>query len=183
MRKSKDAQFQAPLMAAFREAAEARDAKDRSVAIVDGERVIEGRQSRQRRGDEASLRRDLSVDLLALLNTIDLASVVDLSSQGYVRKSVINYGLTDIAWLTSLDVGVEKIREQLVEALIHFEPRINPETLHVDKEIVTDDINQKIRFAVSAEMFFSPVDVPVDFVAELEVSSGKMNLTRLPMSA
>ena len=42
MRKvGKDSQYQAPLMSAFREAFEARDAKENAVRIVDGERVIE----------------------------------------------------------------------------------------------------------------------------------------------
>jgi len=184
MRKGKDtAQFQAPLMAAFREAFDARDAKDRSVVIVDGERVIEGRQSRQRRGDETALKRDLSIDLVSLLNTIDLASVLDLESRDYVRRSVINFGLDDITHLTAEERGVDAVRDQIVRALTIFEPRINPETLHVEKEVLPDEVNQRVRFAVTCEMFFSPVDVAVDFVAELEISSGKVNLTRLPMSA
>ena len=60
---------------------------------------------------------------------------------------------------------------------------MNPESITVEKQIVRDDINQKVRFAVAGEMFFAPVDVAVDFVAELEISSGKMALTRLPTSA
>lgn len=184
MRKGKDAkQYQAPLMSAFRDAFEARDAKDNSVKIVDGEKVIEGRQSRQRRGDEVALKRDLSIDLVNLLNTVDLASVVDLKRLPYVSQSVLNYGMRDVTHLTSDEVGVDDIRDQLLTALRDHEPRINPESINVDKQIVADDVNQKVRFAVSGEMFFSPVDVAVDFVAELEVSSGKMNLTRLPTSA
>ena len=90
MRKARDdTQYQAPLMSAFREAFEARDAKDNSVRIVDGERVIEGRHSRQRRGDEPALKRDLSIELVALLNTINLASAVELDELGYVRDSIL----------------------------------------------------------------------------------------------
>ena len=184
MRKGKDvAQFQAPLMSAFRDAFEHRDAKENSARIVDGERVIEGRQSQQRRGDEIALKRDLSIDLVNLLNTIDLGSVVDLKQLSYVGTSVLNYGLTDVTHLTSDEVGVNDIRDQLLAALRNHEPRINPESITVEKQIVRDDINQKVRFAVAGEMFFAPVDVAVDFVAELEISSGKMALTRLPTSA
>jgi len=184
MRKSKDsAQFQAPLMSAFRDAYEARDAKEHVNKVVDGERIIDGRQSRQRRGDEVALKRDLSIDLINLLNTIDLASVVDLKQFPYVSHSVLNYGMRDVTHLTSDEVGVDDIRDQLLTALRDHEPRINPDSVNVDKHVVADDVNQKVRFAVSGEMFFSPVDVAVEFVAELEVSSGKMNLTRLPTSA
>lgn len=184
MARSKDSvKYQAPLMAAFRETFAARDARDNAVQVVDGERVIEGRQSRQRRGDETALKRDLSIDLTSLLNTIDLGSVIDLEGLPHVGRSIINYGLPDVAHLTSQEIGIEKIRDQLVAALRVYEPRINPASLHVDKEIVADDVNQRVRFAVSGEMFFSPLDVAVEFVAELEINSGKMNLTRLPVPA
>jgi type VI secretion system protein ImpF len=184
MRKGKDTpQFQAPLMSAFRDAFEHRDAKEHSAKIVDGERVIEGRQALQRRGDEVALKRDLSIDLVNLLNTIDFASVVDIRQLSYVNNSVLNYGLTDVTHLTSDEVGVNDIRDQLLRALKNHEPRINPESITVEKQILRDDINQKVRFAVAGEMFFSPVDVAVDFVAELEISSGKMALTRLPTQA
>ncbi len=170
-------------MVAFRDAFDARDAKDSSANIVDGERVIEGRASRQRRGDEVSLKRDLSLDLISLLNTIDLDSVVSLSKHGYVKKSVLNFGMCDVAHLTSDEVGVDDIRDLLAEALIAHEPRIRRDTLRIDKEIARDDVNQRIRFSVSGEMIHSPLDVAIDFVAELEINSGKMNLTRLPTSA
>ncbi len=184
MRKGKDViQFQAPLMSAFRDAFEQRDAREHSAKVVDGERVIEGRQSQQRRGDEIALKRDLSIDLVNLLNTIDLGSVLDLKQMPYVGNSVLNYGLTDVTHLTSDEVGVDDIRDQLLTALRNHEPRINPESITVEKQVIRDDVNQKVRFAVAGEMFFSPVDVAVDFVAELEISSGKMALTRLPTQA
>lgn len=184
MRKPKDsAQYQAPLMAAFREAFEARDAKDNPVRIVDGERVVEGRGSRQRRGDEVALRRDLSVDLVALLNTINFESTVEIDKLGYVRSSILNYGLPDISHLTSEDVGVDEIRDRILRALKEFEPRIISDTIVVDKTVRISEVDKRVQFSVSCEMFCTPVDIAVDFVAELELSSGKVNLTRLPLAA
>jgi len=179
-RTKKDAQFQAPLMSAFREAFEARDAKENRVRIVDGERVIEGRHLRQRRSDEPALKRDLAIDLIALLNTISLESAMPLDEHGYVRDSVLNYGLPDVTHLTSEEVGVNGIRDQLVHALTTYEPRIISESIHVDKDVRTNDVDQRVQFTVSCEMFCMPVDVALSFVAELEISSGKVNLTRLP---
>jgi type VI secretion system protein ImpF len=184
MRRPKDkAQYQAPLMAAFREAFEARDAADTPVRIVDGERVVEGRGSRQRRGDEIALRRDLSIDLVALMNTINLESTVDLDRLDHVRRSIVNYGLPDITHLTSEEVGVDAIRERLVRALMDFEPRIISDSIQVEKTVKVSEVDQRVQFSVSCEMFCTPVDLAVDFVAELEISSGKVNLTRLPLSA
>ena len=169
-------------MSAFREAFAAHDAKDSAVTLVDGERIIEGRQSRQRRGDETALKRDLSIDLVALMNTINLDSIDPLGNRDYVRKSVVNYGLPDVAHMTSEEKRVDSIRNELARALVAFEPRINRGSIVVDKQVERNDTDQRVRFAVSAEMFCTPVDVAVDFVAELEIASGKVNLTRLPVS-
>jgi type VI secretion system protein ImpF len=41
-------------------------------------------------------------------------------------------------------------------------------------------VNQRIRLVVSAEMACKPLDVPIEFVAEIDVGSGKVQLSRLP---
>ena len=168
-------------MSAFREAFAVRDADKRIVQTVDGERVVPGRYSSQRRGDETSLRRDLSADLVALLNTVDLASTVDLTGLEQVRKSILNYGISDVGRLTSDEARVAQIKDDLRAALVQFEPRLNPASLQIERsEADDDDVNQRVRFEVSAEMFCKPTDVSIDFVAEIDVGSGKINLTRLP---
>lgn len=169
-------------MSAFREAFAARDAQKRVVQTIGGERVVPGRYSSQRKGDEAALRRDLSADLVALLNTVELGATVDLSDLAHVRKSVVNYGLRDIGRLSSEDAQVEQIAEDLRIALAQFEPRLNPETIHIERS-ETDDVNQRIRFTVAVEMFCRPTDVAVDFVADIDVGSGKISLSRLSETA
>jgi type VI secretion system protein ImpF len=176
----RDTEFQAPLMSAFREAFEARDAKENPVRVVDGERVIEGRHARQRRSDELALKRDLATDLVALMNTVNLNSAISLDGLDYVRNSILNYGLPDISHLTSEERGVDAIRGQLANALAAYEPRIISDTISIDKQVRTNEVDQRVQFTVSCEMFCMPVDVGVNFTAELEVSSGKVNLTRLP---
>ncbi|MCC6204001.1 MAG: GPW/gp25 family protein [Hyphomicrobiales bacterium] len=172
-------EYGAPLMSAFREAAAARDARKRMVQTVAGERIVPGRHSSQRKGDEASLKRDLSVDLVALLNTIELGASVDLDGLDNVRRSIINYGLRDIGRLTSEDRRVDQIKDDLRTALMQFEPRLNPETIQIERND-SEDSDQRIRFFVAVEMFCKPTDVSVDFVADLDVGSGKISLSRLP---
>lgn len=165
-------------MSAFREAFAARDADKRIVQTVAGERVVPGRHSSQRRTDEAALRRDLSIDLVALLNAVELGATVDLTDLEHVRRSVINYGLSDIGRLASEDEQVDSIKDDLRSALIQFEPRLNPETIHIERD-EADDTNQRMRFTVAVEMFCRPTDVPIDFVADVDVGSGKISLSRL----
>jgi type VI secretion system protein ImpF len=182
MRKRKsDDSFQIPLMYAFRDAFDAGDARKRIEERVGGERVLSGRGSLKRRGaDEALLKRNLSLDLAALANTIDLASAVDLEGFDFVSRSVLNYGLRDVSELTSEEVGVSEVARDLRDALLQHEPRLNAETLTVERDKDFDDVNQRIRLVVSAEMACKPLDVPIEFVAEIDVGSGKVQLSRLP---
>ena len=67
-------------MFAFRDAFRRGDAGKRIDDRVGGERVISERGSLRRRGaDEAWSSETLSLDLLSLVNTVDLASAVDLT--------------------------------------------------------------------------------------------------------
>jgi type VI secretion system protein ImpF len=174
--------FQIPVMFAFRDAFDAKDARRRIEERRNGEKVISGRGSLKRRGaDETVLKRNLAVDLLALVNTIDLGSAIDLEEFEHVGRSVLNFGLRDVAHLTSQEVGVETIARGLSAALVNHEPRLDPETLQVARDQDFDEVNQRIRYTVSAEMSCTPLDIPIEFVAEVDIGSGKVQLTRLPV--
>jgi type VI secretion system protein ImpF len=181
--KNKHEHFQIPLMFAFRDAFEKGDARTKLDMRVGGERVVSGRGSLRRRGaDEALLKKDLALDLLSLVNTIDLSSVVDLEGLERVKQSVLNFGLQDVTRLTSEDDGVFSIGDNLITALRQHEPRLYQDSLTVDREGSFDDVEQRIRFNVAAEMSCRPFDVPVEFVAEVDVGAGKLQLTRLPIA-
>lgn len=170
-------------MFAFRDAFEEGDAAKRIEERVGGERVIAGRGSLRRRGaDEARLKRNLAIDLLSLVDTIDMASAVDLSGLDYVGRSILNFGLSDVSRLTSQEVAVGDIGVNLKAALLSHEPRLRSESLRVEKDTEVDDVEHRIRFTVSAEMACTPLDVPLEFAAEVEIGSGKVRLTRLPVT-
>lgn len=183
-RKGKEEFFHVPLMFAFRDAHRQGDAKKRIDERKDGERVVSERGSLQRRGaDERLLKENISLDLLSLVNTIDLDSAIDLSEFEHVRKSVLNFGLQDIAFLTSEEEGVSDIGNDLLVALLNHEPRLYQDSLEVVKVEQFDDVNQRLRYTVTAEMACRPFDVPIEFVAEVDIGSGKVQLTRLPASS
>ena len=103
--------FQIPLMFAFREAFERATRGSGSRSGVGGERVVSGRGSLRRRGaDEALLKRDLAVDLMSLVNTIDLALGDRSRDLDYVKRSILNFGLYDVAHLTSRGNGRRRDR-------------------------------------------------------------------------
>ena len=170
-----------PLMHAFREAFRNKDArKELDLRDDTGERVIASRRVSARSWvNEAALRRDLAEDLTGLLNTVNLASAEDLSEFPHTARSIVNYGLTDITAYTIEEAAVENVTRELRQALTDYEPRLIAASIEVTRDALVDNSGQKIRFAVSAEMHATPVDIPVEFVAELELDSGKMRISRL----
>jgi type VI secretion system protein ImpF len=170
-----------PLMHAFRSAAVARDATTRIDQRDEaGERIISGRRSAGRLPiTEGSLRRDVAQDLEALMNTIALESSEDLNDFGYVRKSVLNFGLPDIAHRTIDEASVGDIKDEIEVALKHFEPRLTPDSIHAARDVAVDKIELKVRFVVQAELRCEPVNVPVEFVADVDVDGNAVEINRL----
>jgi type VI secretion system protein ImpF len=177
---SKHSRLSPPLMHVFRAAHEAKDAK----RIVDqrneaGERIIAGRRLRARQViTESMLRREVSRDLDALLNTIALDATVDMEHAPLVRRSILNFGLPDIANRTIDENRVDNVPNEIRTAISVYEPRIAPDTLRIARDPEVDPVELKVRFVIRGELVCHPVHVPVEFVADI-VESGKISINRL----
>src|SRR5712675_2404929 len=164
----------------FRAAHEAKDAK----RIIDqrneaGERVIAGRRMRARQIiTESMLRREVSRDLDALLNTVALDATVDMENAPHVRKSILNFGLSDIAIHTIDENSVEEIPDEIRTAIVNYEPRIAADTLRIERDNQVDPVELKIRFVIRGELVCHPLHVPVEFAADI-VEAGKIVVNRL----
>jgi type VI secretion system protein ImpF len=178
--KHKQDRFVPPLMYAFREAFRERDAgSDLSAKNEAGETVIAGRRSSPRSAvSDAVLRQDLAEDLTTLLNTVNLAAAEDLEDFEFVRDSILNFGIADLTRVTSDSFVAEGLAENINALLRRYEPRLVPGSITVKSVPRPDDAAGLIRFHVSADMISIPVDVAVEFVADMEVGSGKVKVTR-----
>jgi type VI secretion system protein ImpF len=177
---NKHSRLSMPLMHVFRSAHEAKDAK----RIIDqrneaGERIIASRRLRARQViTESMLRREVSRDLDALLNAVALDATVDMEHAPHVRKSILNFGIPDIAVRTIDENGVNEIPEEIRTAIISYEPRIAADSLRIARDKEVDPVELKIRFVIRGELVCHPVHVPVEFVADI-VESGKIIINRL----
>jgi type VI secretion system protein ImpF len=168
-------------MYAFRAAHAARDAtKKIDLRDESGERVIAGRRSVARNPiSESMLRREVARDVEALMNTIAFESAEDLSGFDHVRKSILNYGLPDIAHRTIDEAAVANVKGEIETALLNFEPRLARESIRARRDNSIEAAELKVRFHVKAELCCEPVNVPVEFVADLELESGSFQIHRL----
>lgn len=172
-----------PLLQAFRDAARAGDARRAEIGHSDdGARIVSQRSSRLT-SNEGQLRQSLDIDLGHLLNTVNLASSLDLDAHPNVRRSVLNFGIQDLVHLTTDSVKLMHLAESLRVALLAHEPRLDASTLHIVQQDDLDEVNQRIAFSVRADLLCRPVDVPLEFLAEIDVGSGKVDLRNLTRGA
>jgi type VI secretion system protein ImpF len=179
-RSSRQSRLSPPLMHAFRTAHDAKDAK----RLVDqrneaGDRIIASRRLRPRQViTESMLRREVSRDLDALLNTVALDATVDMHHAPFVRKSILNFGLPNIALHTIDETAVDEIPDEIRTAIVNYEPRIAADSLRIARDKQVDPVELKIRFVIRGELVCHPVHVPVEFVADI-IEAGKIVINRL----
>jgi type VI secretion system protein ImpF len=168
-------------MYAFRAAHEARDAKTKlDLRDEAGERVIAGRRMAVRTAiTEPALRREVAQDLDALMNTIAMESSEDLSPFEHARRSILNFGLPDITHRSIDEMSVDDVSDEIKAALIRHEPRLVPASIRVSKDAEINEAELKVRFVVRADLVCEPLNVPVEFVADLELDSGNISVGRL----
>lgn len=165
-----------PLLQAFREHARSGDGRKRGQGEGDGPA---GTSVNSSVSNEAMLRESLDLDLGHLLNTVNLASVMDLSGYARVSKSTLNFGMNDLVHMTTDQAHVGHLSEALRDVLLAHEPRLDKHSLKIVRHDEVDELNQRVAFTVQADMLCHPVDIPLEFVAEMDVGSGKVDLRNL----
>lgn len=175
-------QLRAPLMYAFRSAAAAGDAQEKlDIRTQDGERVIASRRAtatRRRALSDSELKRLMSLDLEALLNTTNLESAAPelIEDLKYVKNSILNFGMPDMANKTVDEtMRIDAIRDDLRSAILQYEPRLLPKTLEIVRDTEGEE-DLSIRFVVRSDMRADPVPTSVEFVTEVELQSGDIKI-------
>ena len=177
--KAEQDRYRVPLLHCFRDAFVRGDARKDPRQPGNGGEVLSAAASFRRRGlNEAEIRQSVMESLIEIVNTIDLQSAIDMAGLEFASKSIVNYGLYDISHLTSEDAGAAAIEQNLIAALLCFEPRIRRDTLQITKELQFNDVSQKLLLSVYAEVSYHPLDVPLEFVAEIDLGAGKIVVTK-----
>ena len=176
----RSARMRTPFMAAFRQAYAEGDARQRVDERDEaGERVVAGRRATGRGSmSEAALQRTVSEDLESLMNTVNLEAMEPLDEHDAVRTSILNFGFPDVVHRTIDEMGVNDIGDEIRTALKTFEPRLVSNSIHVARDWKVGADELKIRFVVRADLDCDPLNLPVEFVADLERDTGKITIGR-----
>lgn len=167
-------------MHAFRSAFEKKDAREKlDLRDEAGHRIIAPRRAATCQTiSEPILRREVARDLEALVNAVALESTQPLGEFERVRTSILNYGLPDLIHRTIDEAGVDAIENEIRAALRYYEPRLVSGTIEVLRDATLSKDELKVRFLVRADLLCVPVDVPVEFIADVELDGGGVTIKK-----
>jgi type VI secretion system protein ImpF len=138
------------------------------------ERVISKRRMR-----EAVLR-----DLTWLFNTIRLDPDMDPVTLPYARKSVINFGLPALSGQTASSLDLSDLERSIRQAIIDFEPRILPGTLHVRAlEAGRFENHNVIGVEISGQLWSQPLPLELLVRTEIDLETGQVEVADVAQSS
>jgi type VI secretion system protein ImpF len=131
------------------------------------ERVISKRRLR-----EAVLR-----DLTWLFNTTRLDPDMDAATLPNARRSVINYGLPALSGQTASSLDISDLERGIRQAIIDFEPRILPGTLHVRAlEAGQFENHNVIGVEISGQLWAQPLPIELLVRTEIDLETGQVEV-------
>lgn len=152
-------------------------AQDRQKTSASGKALKSGRRLSRAYGvSEQTLLSEVRQNLQALLNTVNLNSTQDLSDFPEVENSILNFGLPDLSVHVVDTIQIERLADDIREALIRFEPRMDPRSLQVVRDDNVESDTFKVRFVIKAEIRCDPVRVSSEFIADVDPAFGRIKI-------
>ena len=128
--------------------------------------------------DIRRLREIVQRDLSWLLNTNNGETWLDSTRYPLASKSVINFGVKEVAGDYSSQDRVALIRKSIAAAIENYESRIRKGSAHV--EVRTDNVSRQtiINFDIRADMWAEPIPVQLYLRTSVDVTTGQVSLER-----
>ena len=136
-------------------------------------------ESRERRVlTTAQLRSSVRRDLGWLFNAIRLSAVEDLEAYPHVARSVLNYGLPDLAGRTASSIDVLALQRTLTRVIWDFEPRLLRDTVKVTlaKESELSAPNA-LRFYIEADLWSDPIPLRLYLRTDIDLEDGRVRVS------
>lgn len=149
------------------------DAPDQQQELRE-QRVISKRRLR-----EAVLR-----DLAWLFNTTRLDSRTGLDAFPDVQRSVVNYGLPPLSGRAASSLEFRALERAIRQAILDFEPRILPSTLHVTALLLADELDHHnvIGVEIQGQLWAQPVPIELLVRTEIDLETGNVEIADMAPS-
>lgn len=127
------------------------------------------------RFNENALRETIKRDMAWLLNTTNMAAGIDLDPYPHVKTSVLNFGVADLTGKAHSYRVVLARAKNIAAAVKAFEPRINPDSLHVEP-METRERENAITYAIHGDITAAVQAIPVTFKTDVEADASTVTV-------
>ncbi len=123
------------------------------------------------------LREGVVRDLAWLFNSCNLAATEDLTEYPEVARSVLNFGMPDLAGKAASGVDVPALEKLLKQIIQNYEPRILANTLNVRVAANDTDMSANaLSFDIEGELWAQPTPLRLVLRTEVDLESGEIGV-------
>jgi type VI secretion system protein ImpF len=127
----------------------------------------------------ARLRTSVLRDLSWLFNTTNMAALHDLEPFPEVVRSVLNYGLPDLAGHTISSIDGAQLEQILKQAILNFEPRLIADSVRVRLVTDADSSHNNMSLIVEAQLWSQPLPLSLYLRTEIDLEDGDIRIAEL----
>jgi len=114
------------------------------------------------------------------MNTTHLAATQNLDEYPLVAKSVLNFGLPDLAGRTSSTLDAVELEQAIRKCVLEFEPRLVARSLRVRLVIDEKKMNRNaMSFDIEAELWAQPLPLRLFLRTAVDLESGSIEVVDL----
>ena len=128
--------------------------------------------------DVVRLREIIQRDLSWLLNTQNATPFLDEEKYPSVAKSVLNFGLREIAGSFSAKEKVREIQKSIRQAISAYEPRIIPGSVDVMLIDGEQDAEMTVALEIRADMWAQPMPIELYLRSKVDLTTGEVHMDR-----
>ena len=122
------------------------------------------------RFNERALKNTVRRELNWLLNTTNFAATTDLDPYPQIKTSVVNYGVPDLAGKALTPRIVQSRAREIREAILAYEPRMNPRDLEVEPQLAAERSNA-VTYVIRGDITAAVEAMPVEFKTDVELDT------------
>lgn len=125
--------------------------------------------------DERGLRELLRRDLTWLFNATHAAVQMDLSDYPEVERSVLNYGIPELTGRTLSSIRLERLGQDILEAVKRFEPRLLEESVEIEvRKNSVEFGTAALCFHIWAELYAEPAPLQLRLRTDVDIEEGRV---------
>lgn len=126
----------------------------------------------------AQLRRSVQRDIGWLLNATNLGAAIEGYSE--VRRSVLNYGIPDLAGYTLSSIDADVLEKAVLRALEDFEPRLLRHSIRLSAQMDERSMDHNtLVLLIECDLWAFPTPLELLLRTELNFETGDVQLTEL----